>query len=196
MNFLVGRRVALRPLTPQDFPQWHEVRKRNRGWLLPWQPDRPSGARDYDLDPRAFAELCNARLRERQQDTGYGFGLFVGGRLIGEVNVSHILRGPFQSGSLGYWIDRLHSGQGYMTEGVVVLLRYCFEELRLHRVQAAVMPMNQKSRAVMERLGVRQEGLAQRYILVGGQWEDHILYAITAEEWQARRRQLLTQWLW
>ncbi|HEY8060476.1 MAG TPA: GNAT family protein, partial [Acidimicrobiales bacterium] len=67
--------------------------------------------------------------------------------------------------------------------------------LRLHRVQIAIIPRNTASRRVVEKVKVREEGVAERYLEINGVWEDHVRYAITAEEWQQRRDDLLTEWI-
>ena len=138
---------------------------------------------------------CSARERERQLGTGYGFGVFVEGRLAGEINLSAIQRGPFQSAYVGYWIDEAEAGLGYTPEALVVLIRFAFDDLRLHRVQIAIIPRNTPSRRVVEKVKVREEGVAERYLEINGVWEDHVRYAITAEEWQQRRDDLLTEWI-
>jgi ribosomal-protein-alanine N-acetyltransferase len=135
--------------------------------------------------------------------TGYGFGIFLRfeedgmprERFVGEINLSSIQRGPFQSGHLGYWIDQSYAGRGLIPEAVVVMFRFAFEELGLHRVQVSIIPRNRASRRVAAKLGLRDEGIAVRYLEIDGRWEDHIRYAITAEEWLARRQQYLEQWL-
>jgi ribosomal-protein-alanine N-acetyltransferase len=192
---LRGRRVMLRPLVPADFPQWREVRVSNVDWLTRWEPRRLAGQPDPVTDENVFAARCSARARERQLGTGYGFGLFVGGRFAGEINVSAVQRGPFQSAYIGYWIDHRHAGQGYVPEGLVVLFQYAFETLRLHRLQIAIIPRNQASRRVVAKLGLREEGVALRYLEINGVWEDHVRFAITAEEWQQRRAELVPRWI-
>ena len=106
-----------------------------------------------------------------------------------------IQRGPFQSSYVGYWIDEKHAGNGYMPESVVVLCRFAFDELQLHRVQIAIIPRNQASRRVVEKLDIRDEGIAVRYLEINGVWEDHVRYAITSEEWDERRDTFLADWI-
>ncbi len=195
MSTLLGRRVLLRPLSVGDFPAWTEVRTRNAGWLLRWEPRRLPGQPDVTTDRDAFAVRCSARERERQLGTGYGFGVFVDGCFAGEINLSAIQRGPFQSAYVGYWIDERHAGQGYTPEALVVLARFAFDDLRLHRVQIAIIPRNAASRRVVEKLKLREEGVAERYLEINGVWEDHVRYAITSEEWQERRDELLSEWV-
>ena len=195
VHSLLGRRILLRPLRPEDFWKWQEVRRRNVDWLTRWEPRRPSSSPDPTEDRSAFALRCHARDREWQLGTGYGFGMFVGGVFCGEINVNSVQRGPFQSAYLGYWIDQEQAGNGYTPEGVVLVLRYSFEELKLHRIQISIVPRNVPSLRVVEKLKLRNEGVAVRYLEINGVWEDHVRFAITAEEWDERRDDLRRQWL-
>jgi ribosomal-protein-alanine N-acetyltransferase len=192
---LYGKRVVMRPLTPGDFPQWTEVRVRNEAWLTPWEPTRSSRIADPTRSRDAFSSRCAARDRERQAGTAYGFGLFVDNAFAGEVNLNNIIRGALQCGTIGYWIDRDRAGHSYVAEGVAVVARFAFEELHLHRLEICIVPRNANSRRVMEKLVIREEGIAQRYLEINGTWEDHMRYAITAEEWHDRRATLAEQWI-
>lgn len=192
---LVGRRLSLRPLTPGDFEQWREVRIRSREWLVRWEPKPIIGQPDASEDRRVFAARCGARDRERQLGTGYGFGIFVAARFAGEINISSIQRGPFQNAYVGYWIDQSMAGNSYVPEAGVLVFRFAFEELALHRIQIAIIPRNQPSRRVAEKLGLREEGVAFRYLEINGVWEDHVRYAITAEDWWQRREEYTAAWL-
>jgi ribosomal-protein-alanine N-acetyltransferase len=91
---------------------------------------------------------------------------------------------------VGYWVDESHAGQGLVPEGVAVILRYGFEQLGLHRIEAAIVPRNRSSRRVAEKLGMREEGTAERFLQIRGVWEDHVRYAMTSEEWSVRRDEL------
>lgn len=191
---LVGRRLVMRPLIADDFSQWREVRTINDEWLTKWEPARVPGQPDVVTSRQAFASRCAARQRERQLGTGFGFGVFVNQSLVGEMNVSAIQRGPFQNAYVGYWIDQRHAGQEYTPEALVVAMKFSFESLRLHRLQIAIIPRNRPSRRVVEKLGLRLEGMAERYLEINGVWEDHLRYAITAEDWRDRNEEL-TAWL-
>jgi ribosomal-protein-alanine N-acetyltransferase len=192
---LYGRRVQLRPLIAADFDAWREVRTRARDWLVKWEPRPLPGQADPAEDRRVFAARCGARDRERQLGSGYGFGIFVDGRFGGEINLSSIQRGPFQNAYVGYWVDEALAGNGYIPESVVVLFRFAFEELALHRLQVAIIPRNAPSRRVAEKLGLREEGVAVRYLEINGTWEDHVRYAITSEEWTDRQGDYLRHWV-
>jgi ribosomal-protein-alanine N-acetyltransferase len=203
MNALTGRRIKLRPLVSSDFTAWQEVRRRNTAWLTPWEPARNPNLPDVVESGEAFAMRCSARERERQLGTGFGFGIFVhdgGGtrhsdRFCGEINLSSVQRGPFQSAYVGYWIDQGQAGHGYMPEAVVLLARFAFEQVHLHRIQISIIPRNHRSRRVVEKLKLRDEGVAQRYLEINGVWEDHLRYALTIEEWQDRKDELTREWL-
>ena len=90
---------------------------------------RSPGQPDPAQDKRAFAARCNARLRERELGTGYGFGVFIGNRFAGEINISSVQRGPFQNAYVGYWVDEAMAGNGYTPEAFVVVARFAFEDL-------------------------------------------------------------------
>lgn len=189
---LTGRRVELRPLKASDFDAWQAVRVRSRDWLEPWEPLGDPGTPDPSTDPEAFKARCGAWDRQRHFDAAYGYGIFLGkgGPFIGEVSLGSVQRGPFQSANVGYWIDESYAGHGYMPEAVALILRYAFEDLGLHRVEAAIVPRNDRSRRVAEKLGLRDEGTSSRFLQIRGVWEDHVRYAITIEEWAQRRSEL------
>ncbi|MFI5046442.1 MAG: GNAT family N-acetyltransferase [Acidimicrobiia bacterium] len=188
---LVGPRVLLRPLEVGDHAAWREVRIRSREWLEQWEPLPDPGSSDPIADRDAFRARCGAWERQRQFDTAYGFGLFLlDGTFGGEVSLGSVLRGPFQSSFIGYWIDEAQAGHGYVPEGVALAIRYGFDTLGLHRMEAAIVPRNAKSRRVAEKLGLREEGVASRFLQIRGVWEDHVRYAITYEEWLERRDEL------
>jgi len=191
---LPGRRVVLATLIDTDYQAWLEVRNRCRDWLVPWEP-RSKGAPHPTEDQSSFQARCAMRERERQLGSGFGFGIFVDGRFAGEVTLSSIQRGPFQNGSIGYWVDQEFAGRGLVPESVVVVLQFAFETLRLHRVEIAIIPRNASSRRVVEKLGLRNEGTALGFLEINGAWEDHVRYAMTSEEWAVRGDELRSAWL-
>ncbi|HVF31925.1 MAG TPA: GNAT family protein [Acidimicrobiales bacterium] len=192
---LRGKRVVLRPLVPSDWDAWREVRLRCRDWLVKWEPRAAAGHPDPTEDRRAYVARCSARERERELGSGFGFGIFVGARFCGEINLNSIQRGPFQNAYIGYWMDEAMAGSSYTPEAVAVLCQFAFEDLGLHRVQISIIPRNAASRRVAEKLALRDEGVALRYLEINGAWEDHIRFAITAEEWAERREELRQDWI-
>jgi len=192
---LYGRRVVLRPLVAQDFNGWSEVRRRNGEWLTQWEPMRLTHHPDPETNREVFAARCGARERERLAGTQYAFGIFVDGAFAGEINLNNVVRGAFQSATIGYWIDKSRAVRSLMSEAVVVLAQYAFEEMRLHRLEICIIPRNVNSRRVMEKLDIRTEGIAERFLEINGVWEDHIRYGITYEEWNERRAQIINDWI-
>lgn len=192
---LYGARVLLRPLVASDFAAWREVRVRNEAWLTPWEPRRPLPQFDPSTNRNAFMSRCAARERDAASGLSFGFGMFVEDRFAGEVNINHVMRGALQTGTIGYWIDERLAGRGYVAEGVVVVFEFAFEQLWLHRLEINIVPRNVNSRRVMDKLGIREEGMAVRMLEINGVWEDHVRYGFTAEEWQERGDELRARWL-
>jgi ribosomal-protein-alanine N-acetyltransferase len=193
---LIGSRVMLRPLRADDWESWREVRLRCRYWLERWEPSPDVGSIDPALDREAFRSRCGAWDRQRHFDAAYGFGMFLlDGRFAGEVSLGSVQRGPFQMGYVGYWIDEALAGSGYVPEGVVLIMQYAFDVLQLHRIEAAIVPRNASSRRVADKLGLRDEGNAVRFLQIQGAYEDHIRYAMTVEEWRERGHELLAKFV-
>ena len=180
MRDLLGARVVLRPLRAEDWPAWREVRIRCRAWLEQWEPRPEPGSADPVTDREAFRARCGAWDRQRHFDAAYGFGMFLtDGRFAGEVSLGSVQRGPFQMGYIGYWIDEELAGHGYVPEGVVVLMRYGFETLSLHRLEAAIVPRNHASRRVAERCGYALEAvLRNQRRETDGALADTLIFAV------------------
>jgi [ribosomal protein S5]-alanine N-acetyltransferase len=190
--YLRGPRLQLRTLVPSDHTSRHQVRSRCTTWLKPWKLDE---TRDASETRSGFAELCARQARWRILDRNYSFGIFLEQRFIGEVSLSSIERGAYQTCSIGYWIDQDVAGMGFAPEAVVVSMRFAFEALHLHRVELSISPRNTASRRVAEKLGFRNEGVIERYFHMAGAWEDGVRYAMTAEEWELGRETLARTWL-
>jgi ribosomal-protein-alanine N-acetyltransferase len=153
---------------------------RNREHLAPWEPVPPPGFHTVEGQRARSLEAAAARSAGRSAE--FGVVEDIGGALVGRIGLSGIMRGPFQSGHLGYLVDEAHCGRGYAVEAVRLTLVHAFTELRLHRIEAAVMPANHASLRVIARAGFREEGLARRYLLINGSWEDHRIFARTVED--------------
>jgi ribosomal-protein-alanine N-acetyltransferase len=168
----------LTPLVAGDAEEMLALLLRNRAFLAPFDPDRP--ASDFTLAGQraSLAELEKAR----SAGTTYAFGIRAGGELVGRVTLAQVFRKAVQSCYLGYWVGEEQNGRGYATTAVGLAVDYAFGELGLHRIQANVMTNNPRSARVLEKNGFRREGLALRYLQIAGRWEDHYMYALTAEE--------------
>lgn len=186
---LTHKRVRLRPPHARDYDAWASLRERSRAFLEPWEPTWPADA----LSRRAWR--WRLRHYERDQREGWGYTLFILRRddreLLGGITLGNLRRGVAQTGSLGYWMGEPHAGQGYMSEALFALLDFAFGPLGLHRAEAACLPHNAASRALLMKLGFREEGMARGYLRIAGRWQDHVLYGLIAEEFAARRRRLL-----
>ena len=184
---VVSDRLALRPPRPSDIPELRHLLRANADHLRPWSPLAAPGE-----DPTSLTGLSNLVTRHRRDwKRGDQYVLLVARRvpgepLVGRVALGGVMRGVFQNAYLGYWIDAAHQGHGLMTEAVGASLAFGFGEARLHRVQVAIMPRNAASLRVVEKVGFRKEGFAERYLCIAGKWEDHVIFAMTSEEWEAR----------
>lgn len=183
---LRGKRVLLRPLKDSDFEPWNAVRVKSGRWLTDWEPLPPQGWGD-PAGKRLFMSRCIAREQEARNGSAHSFGVFYQGRFVGEANLAGIQRGPIQTATIGYWISQEEAGNGLIPEACAAIFRFAFEDLGLHRIQISIVPRNSASLRVVEKLRLREEGLALRYIEINGVWEDHRLFAITFEEWKEKR---------
>ena len=179
-----GAFVGLRPLHVGDYAAWARLRAANRDHLQPFEPVWPPD----ELLKNAFRRRLRHYAREQREDTGYAYGVFKIGddELLGGISLSNVRRGVTQAAQLGYWLGLEMTGRGYMTDAVAALATYAFFGLRLNRVEAATLPTNAASIAVLERNGFLREGYARRYLKINGEWRDHILFALLADEHQAR----------
>jgi len=119
-----------------------------------------------------------------EQDSVYSFGIFLtdSKQLIGNVTLSEVARGNYQSCWIGYYLDRKQNGKGYMTKAVKLVVDYGFNELKLHRIEAGVMPHNIRSIKVLEKAGFHKEGIAIENVKINGKWENHQTLAIINNE--------------
>ena len=180
---LEGGRVHLRPPTRGDWPGWAELRAESREFLKPWEPSWPGDA----LSRSAFRRRLARYALDWRDDEGYSFFLFRNddGRLLGGIGLSNLRRGVAETASLGYWTGLPHARLGYMAEAIRLTLTYAFDRLGLHRIEAACLPSNGPSRSLLAKMHFREEGYAKRYLCIDGRWQDHVLYALLVEEWQA-----------
>lgn len=156
--------------------------KASRGLHHPWvQP--PSTPARFAAFVQRYSTLDSASVSHvgfvvcRREDDA----------IVGVFNISEIVRGLFKSAYLGYYAFAPHAGTGYMAEGLELVLRVAFRQLRLHRVEANVQPTNRRSLAFIRRAGFVREGFSRRYVRIAGRWRDHVRLALLVEDWRARR---------
>ena len=171
--------VSLRPIRVGDAPAWREVRHRNRAWLAQWDATVPPGG---DGRPTTFRGLVHRLKKAARQGTTYPWVVEVDGAFVGQVSVNNIVRGSAQFASIGYWIDQRYAGRGVIPRAVAMAIDHCFITCGLHRVEICIRPENVNSLRVVEKLGIAEVGYAPRFLHIDGEWRDHRIFAITAEE--------------
>ena len=170
-------RVLLRPPTEADRPEFVSLMRASRSFHRPWATAPVDDERfaAYVADSRRTD--FDACLICRLQD----------GAITGFINLSQIARGRLQSAYVGYAVGKPFAGQGYMREGLELVLRRAFVDLRLHRLEANIQPGNAASIALARGAGFQREGFSPRYLKIGGRWRDHERWAILAEGWRSSR---------
>jgi [ribosomal protein S5]-alanine N-acetyltransferase len=180
-------RLTIRLPEASDVPAIVAYYRDNLDHLRPFSPSF-----DADLlDEAAWREQVGLRRREFSYGESFRAFMFTrasAARIVGNINLTQVFRGAFQSCVLGYNLAAAEQGNGYMTEAVAGVVAFAFGQWGLHRVAANYMPRNERSAGVLERCGFRIEGRAPAYLLINGRWEDHVLTAITIEDWEARAR--------
>ncbi|MGL4487832.1 MAG: GNAT family N-acetyltransferase [Rhizobiaceae bacterium] len=172
---LRGERVTLRAPRRQDFSEWAELRAESSAFLRPWEPTWS----EEELSSGAFRER---RMRAtKDANAGYGFVFLIfhtqTNELAGGITLGAIRYGVARSGQIGYWMGEKFSGKGLMQDAVKTLCGFGFETLRLHRLEAACIPSNERSIKVLEKTGFTREGLLKSYLKINGMWQDHLLFA-------------------
>lgn len=175
-----GEGLYLRYPRMADFPIWAKLRAESREFLTPWEP---VWAED-ELTRGAFRRRIKRYQKETRLDSAYVFFVLreSDDALVGGCTISNVRRGVTQCCTLGYWIGSQFARQGYMTQALRLLLPFVFCTLGLHRIEAACLTDNEASKSLLARVGFRQEGLARRYLLINGEWADHLLFALLKEE--------------
>lgn len=177
--------IGVRPLRRRDRSAWVEVRVRNEAWLAPWE-GRPETAPEATWQERHSGAVYAAMLRSLRREAAAGralpFAVTVEGRLAGQVTVSNVVRGAFDSASVGYWVDERVAGRGVAPTALALVVDHCFRGAGLHRVEASVRPENAPSLQVVRKLGFVEEGLHRRFLFIDGAWRDHLCFSVLREE--------------
>ncbi|MCB7136983.1 GNAT family N-acetyltransferase [Cellulosimicrobium marinum] len=185
--------VVLRPLRRRDGQAWMRLRAHNAEWLEQWEATSP---RPGPGGPPTFAEYVRALSAQARSGSSLPFAVEFDGALVGQLTVSSITYGSLCGASIGYWVSEHVAGRGIIPTAVAMATDYCFSVLGLHRIEINIRPENGPSLRVVEKLGLRDEGVRERFLHIQGDWRDHRTFALTAEEvphgllarWQAARR--------
>jgi ribosomal-protein-alanine N-acetyltransferase len=178
----LGAGIRLRLIEAGDGPALAAAYRRNREHLARWDPARRP---EFYTDAHQ-SELVAATLAEQDAGRCRRF-VFVddgGDRILGRLNVNNIIRGAFHSADLGYWLDAGLTGRGLMSSAIRAVADHCRVELELHRLQAATLVHNAASQRTLRSAGFQRIGMAPRYLLIAGEWQDHILFQRILEDGQ------------
>jgi ribosomal-protein-alanine N-acetyltransferase len=167
-----------------DVPVLAELHRVNRDFLAPWEPVRTE---EFYTERGQRAVVEGALARHEQGSTLPHVILDDSGQVAGRITHNDIVRGPFLSCSLGYWVSAAANGRGLATRGVREITDLAFGALGLHRIEAGTLPHNVRSQHVLERNGFTKVGLAAAYLLIAGRWQDHVLYQLIAEDAAGRQ---------
>jgi ribosomal-protein-alanine N-acetyltransferase len=177
---LAGQGVVLRPPRRRDYPQWAALRQASRSFLQPWEPVWSPD----ELSMAAYGRRLSAWRNGREMDQMYAFFVFreEDDALVGGITLNSVRRGVAQMATVGYWSGQEHARQGHTLAALRTVLDFAFGPLALHRVEAACLPSNDASAALLLKAGFTEEGYAKAYLKINGDWRDHRLFGLVSRE--------------
>lgn len=167
-----GINVELAVLTPDDAEDVLNYYLKNKLYLAPFEPDRDESFYTLTGQRRILVEGYKQFLN----GDSVNFGIYKNKKLIGKIQISNIVMGVFRSAFVGYSIDEDEQGKGYMKEALGLVIKYAFEDIGLHRVEASTLVENIKSQKVLKACGFKEVGMNEKYLFVNGKWRDHITF--------------------
>ncbi|NCA07555.1 MAG: N-acetyltransferase [Micrococcales bacterium] len=179
--------ISLRIIRHRDAKIIERLVLSNREWLRPWEATNPHGPTSFD-----FKAQIRSLLRALESNDGIPFVITFRDEIVGQLNVANILHGSVSSCVIGYWIIPEVAGLGITPTAVALAMDYMFKVVGLHRVEIDIRPENEASIRVVEKLGLRYEGLKQNYIHINNDWRDHYVFALTSDEASSG---VLNRWL-
>ena len=180
---ITGRKVILRPPQYSDWKAWADERKKNKLYSQPWEPLWSIN----ELERSSFVKRVRMFERLSHNDQAYSFLIFTSDNedFIGEVNISNVQRGIIQSCTIGYWIAKDCEGKGMMSESLELVKEFIFNELKLHRIEAACLPHNMPSLKVLLKNGFIKEGTARKLLKINDKWQDHTVLSYLYEDYKS-----------
>lgn len=171
--------ITIRPVRPADAAAVAGLRRENQDYLTPWEP----AGREESFTEEGVATTIATAIENAEAGMARSHVIVDrADRIVGMVNLNSIIRGAFQSCSLGYWVSRSEAGRGVATESVRQVKSVAFDELGLHRIQGETLVHNLASQIVLERNGFEHYGTAPSYLKIAGRWQDHVLYQVLNPE--------------
>ena len=163
----------IRLLNSSDVAQLADYYRRNQAHFAPWEAARNADFYEhhYTLDRILEAE------GQFHADEEVKLGVFCpqSQQMIASIDFSQIVRGPMQTCYVGYSIDAQYQGRGLMQEFMPPCIDYMFKHFNMHRIMATYMTNNDRSAALLERLGFAKETYAKSYLNIADTWRDHVL---------------------
>ena len=179
---ITGQKLILRPPQYSDWKAWADERKKNKLYLQPWEPLWSIN----ELERSSFVKRVRMFERLSHNDQAYSFLIFTSDNedFIGEVNISNVQRGIIQSCTIGYWIAKDCEGKGMMSESLELVKEFIFNELKLHRIEAACLPHNMPSLKVLLKNGFIKEGTARKLLKINDKWQDHTVLSFILDDFK------------
>ena len=179
---ITGQKVILRPPQYSDWKVWADERKKNKLYLQPWEPLWSIN----ELERSSFVKRVRMFERLSHNDQAYSFLIYKSDNedFIGEVNISNVQRGIIQSCTIGYWIAKDCEGKGMMSESLELVKEFIFNELKLHRIEAACLPHNMPSLKLLLKNGFIKEGTARKLLKINDKWQDHTVLSFILDDFK------------
>lgn len=194
--------MVLRSMDKRDARSYERVRAVNLPWTCQWDATLPPGAEAREhFSYTQWIKQVRRQAKDLEalsfaigwvDDPGVDDHEMARCQIIGQLSVSSIMMGSARSASIGYWVGQRWAGRGIAPAAVALAIDYLFQVVGLHRVEICIRPENAPSLRVVDKLGIRAEGLRERYLHINGEWRDHECFAVCCEEFP---RGLLTRFL-
>lgn len=178
------QRCYLRLPQVVDFEAWVKLRRNSEDFLSKWEPERDRNFYSMNLF-KSRVKWAKQKFREKKVIHAFIFRQ-EDDSLIGAVTLDNVRRGAAQSASVGYWLGEQFTKKGYMFEVLKALIFYAFKNFELSRIEAATLPENKTSRALLEKSGFKYEGVAQSYLQISGRWRNHVMYSLLRHDRRGR----------
>lgn len=167
-----GTNIKIHALIPSDAEDVLEFHLRNRKFLKPFEPSRDERFYTLESQKRTLVESYKQFLNGNVVN----FGIYKNNNLIGKIKISNIVMGGFKNAFIGYSMDEKEQSKGYMKESVKLVMKYAFEELELHRIEATTLIDNEKSQRVLSSCGFKELGISEKHLYINGEWRDQMVF--------------------
>lgn len=171
--------VGVRPLRRSDASTWERIRRRDARWLAPWEATMPPGA---GAPPLTYRSMIGSLRRRARAGQAMPFAVTWQGEMVGQITVNGISGASARWASIGYWVAQTHAGRGITPIAVALVIDHLFDVVDLHRVEISVRPENVASLRVVHKLGLEEVGLARGYLHIDGDWRDHRVFQVLADD--------------